>query len=38
LSNFVRTFGRAAGASPLKFRQARGATARFSKNGWPSTS
>jgi AraC-like DNA-binding protein len=38
LSNFVRTFGRAAGASPLRFRQASRGTARFSKNGWPSTS
>jgi AraC-like DNA-binding protein len=38
LSNFVRTFHRAAGVSPLKFRQAsRGMRkifqARFSKNG-----
>ena len=32
LSNFVRTFHRAAGVSPLKFRQASRGSARFSKN------
>ena len=35
LSNFVRTFHRAAGVSPRRFRQARAATARFSKNASP---
>jgi AraC family transcriptional regulator len=34
LSNFVRTFRRAAGLSPRRFRQAAAATARFSKIGW----
>ena len=33
LSNFVRTFHRAAGVSPRRFRQASRGTARFSKNG-----
>ncbi len=37
LSNFVRTFHRAAGVSPMRFRQASRGTARFSKNGSPCT-
>ena len=35
LSNFVRTFHRAAGVSPGKFRQASRGSARFSKNASP---
>ena len=35
LSNFVRTFHRAAGVSPTQFRQASRGSARFSKNGSP---
>jgi AraC-like DNA-binding protein/ketosteroid isomerase-like protein len=35
LTNFVRTFHRVAGVSPLRFRQAARASARFSKNGSP---
>ena len=37
LSNFVRTFHRAAGASPRGSARPRAATARFSKNGSPCT-
>ena len=37
LSNFVRTFHRAAGVSPLRFRQASKGCARFSKNASPCT-
>lgn len=37
LSNFVRTFHRAAGVSPTKFRQASRGSARFSKSSSPST-
>ena len=37
LSNFVRTFHRAAGASPLKSGRPREGTARFSKNGFACT-
>jgi AraC-like DNA-binding protein len=37
LSNFVRTFHRAAGVSPTKFRQASRGSARFSKSSLPCT-